>query len=207
MVIFEDESVVAAAKPAGQPSIPGRGDIAEPLNLELERTLGCKLWVVHRLDLDASGLIVFAKTAQAHKRLCAQFEGRSARKTYLAAVEGEVASGGVVDAPLRETGSGRTAVKPDGKPSRTRYSVRKAGRGAALLTVEPETGRRHQIRAHLYSIGHPILGDRLYGEKRPVGGAPRLMLHALALALEGLPPLVCPPPPDFDEVLRARELF
>jgi len=116
-----------------------------------------------------------------------------------------VKSGGRVETPLREFGSGRVGADPAGKPSLTEYSVRARGEGCTLLTVEPKTGRRHQIRVHLYSLGHPILGDPLYGSPRPVGGAPRLMLHALALGLAGLPPLICPPGPDFsDELARRR---
>ncbi len=205
MILYEDAEVVAAAKPAGRPSIPGRGDAAAgAFNEELERSLGRRLFVVHRLDRDASGLILFAKTEAAHARLCAEFEGRRAKKSYLALVEGEVAGPGEVDAPLKAFGSGRMGVGRPGKESLTRYAVRAKGRGCTLLDVEPQTGRRHQIRVHLYSIGHPILGDPLYGKQRPVGGAPRLMLHALGLALAGLPPLVCRPGPDFQAVLAGR---
>ena len=207
MILYENEEVLAAAKPAGQPSIPGRGAIGRPLQQELERKLRQKIFVVHRLDRDASGLIVFAKTAGAHKRLCAQFEDRKAKKVYLAAVLGKVEKGGSVDGPLREFGSGRSAVSAQGKPSLTKYLPKKWGPKATLLQVEPKTGRRHQIRAHLYSLGHPILGDRMYGQDRPVGGAPRLMLHALSLTLDGLPVMTCPPPPDFEEGLKRFELF
>jgi tRNA pseudouridine32 synthase / 23S rRNA pseudouridine746 synthase len=203
-IVFEDEQVLAADKPSGQPAIPGRGDIGEPLNLALERAGKGKLLVVHRLDRDASGVMVFAKTAAAHARLCAQFEARRAHKAYLALVDGVVERAGVVDRPLREFGSGRVGISAEGKPSLTRYDVRGAGRRCTLLSVAPESGRRHQIRAHLYSIGHPILGDRLYGEPRPVGGAARLMLHAWKLELEGLPPLECAPGEDFLSLLRER---
>jgi RluA family pseudouridine synthase len=202
-VLFEDEEALAVEKPAGRASIPGRGEIGEPVVTELERRLGRKLFVVHRLDRDASGLLLFAKTAAAHRRLSEAFEARLVRKTYLALVEGTVAADGVVDRPLRAFGSGRMGVAEGGKPSMTRYKVRAPGRGCTLLSVEPVTGRRHQIRVHLYSIGHAILGDRTYGKPRPVGGVPRLMLHALELAAPGLAALVCPPGPDFDAVLKS----
>lgn len=183
-VVFEDERLVAVDKPAGQPAIPGRGDIGEPLNKELERRLGARLWVVHRLDREASGLLVFAKDAATHKALCAEFESRRADKAYLAAVTGVLTGEGRCDAPLKEFGSGRTAPAKDGKPSLTRWAVERPLKGATLLRVTPLTGRRHQIRAHLCALGHPILGDPLYGPPpRPVGGAPRLMLHALSLSL------------------------
>jgi RluA family pseudouridine synthase len=205
-VLLETEEIVAVDKPAGRPTIPGRGDIGEPVSAELERRLGRKLFVVHRLDRDAGGVLVFAKTAPAHKRLSAAFEGREARKTYLALVLGRPGESGEIDLPLRQFGSGRwgAAAPGEGKPSLTRWRRLAEGEGCALLEARPLTGRRHQLRAHLYSIGHPILGDRLYGEDRPVGGAPRLMLHALTLSLPGCPPLSCPPPDDFRAVLASR---
>lgn len=205
-ILFEDEHVVAADKPAGRPTIPGRGDVGEALNAELERRLGKKLFVVHRLDLEASGVVVFAKDAETHRLLCAQFEGRGAKKVYLAAVAGAMTGEGTIDAPLKEFGSGRVAPAPDGKKSRTRWRVERAFRSAALLRVEPETGRKHQIRAHLCSIGHPILGDPKYGPPpRPIGGAPRLMLHALSLSVTaGVPyDFSAEPPQSFAAVLSS----
>ena len=205
-ILFEDDALVAVSKPAGQPTIPGRGEIGEALNQELERRLGAKLYVVHRLDREASGLVVFAKDAETHRLLCAEFESRRADKSYLAAVSGALAGEGVVALPLKEFGSGRVAPAPDGKPSRTRWRALRALRGATLLRVDPETGRRHQIRAHLCAIGHPILGDPRYGPApRPVGGAPRLMLHALTLRLEAgrTYELTAAPPPDFESALAA----
>lgn len=207
-ILFEDESVLAVDKPAGRPTIPGRGAIGEALNVELERRLGRRLFVVHRLDREASGLVVFAKDAQTHRELCAQFEERRAEKSYLAVVAGALAGEGVVSLPLKEFGSGRVAPAPGGKPSRTRWRAERALRGATLLLVKPETGRRHQIRAHLCALGHPILGDPSYGPApRPVGGAGRLMLHALALRLEAGErryDLTAAPGADFEAVLAAR---
>ncbi len=199
-VLFEDERLVAVDKPAGRPTIPGRGDVGEALNVELERRLGRKLFVVHRLDREASGVVVFAKDAAAHRLLCAQFEGRQAKKVYLAAVQGALSGEGLIDAPLKEFGSGRVAPARGGKPSRTRWRFERAVRGGTLLRVEPETGRKHQIRAHLASIGRPILGDPRYGPPpRPVGGARRLMLHALSLTLDAgrAYSFEAPPPADF----------
>ena len=204
-VVFEDEKIVAVSKPAGRPTIPGRGEIGEAVNLELEKRLGKKLWVVHRLDREASGLLVFAKDAETHKALCAQFEGRAAKKEYLAVVAGKLAGEGRVDARLKEFGSGRVAPAPDGKASLTLWRVERPLRGATLLSVEPRTGRKHQLRAHLASIGHPILGDPRYGPPpRPVGGETRLLLHARRLVLEGFPELVAEPDADFAKRLGAR---
>lgn len=205
-VVFEDERLVAAAKPSGQPTIPGRGAIGEALNRELERRRGRRLYVVHRLDREASGVVVFAKDAQTHRRLCALFERRAVEKVYLAAVAGAWSGSGETDAPLKEFGSGRVAPAPGGKAARTRWRVERTWADASLLRVTPETGRKHQIRAHLCALGHPVLGDVLYGPApRPVGGAPRLMLHALSLAFEAgrRYALAAPPPPDFAAVLDA----
>lgn len=204
-VVFEDERVLAVNKPAGQATIPGRGDIGEPLNKELERRLEAKLWVVHRLDREASGLIVFAKTAEAHAALCKEFESRQADKGYLAVAAGTLTGEGRADQALKEFGSGRVAPSKDGKHSLTRWRAERALRGATLLTVSPLTGRRHQIRAHLAALGHPLLGDPLYGPPpRPVGGAKRLMLHAHTLHLPafGLD-LKAEPGPDFESVLAS----
>lgn len=183
-VVYEDDALIAVSKPAGQIVIPGRGDLGEPLNVAAARHTGSKVFVVHRLDREASGLVLFAKDARTHQILCSLFEKRRVRKKYLALVEAQPPERGHVARPIREFGSGRMGIGEGGKPAFTRYKVRERLRGAALLEVDPVTGRRHQIRVHLYALGHPILGDPLYGAARPVGGAPRLMLHAWQLALK-----------------------
>jgi len=205
-ILFEDEHVLAACKPAGRPTIPGRGDVAEALNKELERRLGRKLFVVHRLDLESSGVVAFAKDAPTHKALCALFEGRGVKKVYLAAVSGALTGEGCVNLPLKEFGSGRVAPSPDGKKCATRWRVERTWKRATLLRVEPETGRKHQIRAHLCALGHPILGDPRYGPPpRPIGGTGRLMLHALSLSFEAgrAYEFAAEPPRDFAAVLAS----
>jgi RluA family pseudouridine synthase len=203
-ILFEDERLLAACKPAGRPTIPGRGDVGEALNQELERRLGRKLFVVHRLDMESSGVIVFAKDAATHRTLCELFEGRAVKKVYAAAVSGALTGEGVISLALKEFGSGRVAPAPDGKKAVTRWTVERAYKRATLLRVEPETGRKHQIRAHLCALGYPILGDPRYGPPpRPVGGAPRLMLHASSLAFEAGKPyeFAAELPRDFSSVL------
>lgn len=211
-LLHEDAHLLAADKAAGVPVIPGRGfPPEEALVNRLGRDLGFKPLVVHRLDRETSGVLVFAKTPEAHRALCAAFEGRNVKKTYLAAVEGDLSGNGKIQRPLREFGSGRTAVDPrKGKSALTLWRAVRRLTGATLLEVEPRTGRRHQIRAHLYALGHPVLGDPLYGKERPVGGAPRLMLHALEIALphpaSGEEVVFrAEMPPDFEEEIRKRE--
>ncbi|MBI5596545.1 MAG: RNA pseudouridine synthase [Elusimicrobia bacterium] len=166
------------------PVIPARGaEAGRPLSELVAEALGRRVWVVHRIDAATSGLVVFALSAPEHKRLSRAFEGRAVKKTYLAAVKGSARTGSC-DSPLREFGSGRVAPAPDGRPSRTSWRPLRPCDGGTLLEVTIETGRRHQIRAHLTAAGFPILGDPLYGPApRPVGGAPRLMLHAWKLEL------------------------
>jgi len=190
-VILKDEPhFIAVAKAAGVPVIPERGpNPAKPLVELLSEKLGIKLWVVHRLDRETSGVLVFAKDAETHKALSQAFEKHEAKKKYLVAVLGRVHKDGTIRQALKEFGSGRVGTDPKGKPSVTHYRALRANDQASLLEVEPETGRRHQIRAHLYAIGHPVLGDPKYGQERPVGGATRLMLHAVELIIplgEGL---------------------
>src|SRR5579871_6023576 len=178
-ILFENDDVIAVSKPAGQVVIPGRGDIpGSPLVTEVERYLGRKAFVVHRIDRGASGIVLFAKDPATHRHVSLQFEQRQVFKKYLVLVQGVVAMGDLIDQPLRAFGSGRMGIHPQGKESKTEYTVREVLQDATLLEVSPLTGRRHQIRVHLYSIGHPVMGDPLYGKERPVGGIPRLMLHA-----------------------------
>lgn len=204
-VLFENEDFLAADKPEGVVSVAqaGAGGLPELLRPHYAG----RLFPVHRLDRAASGVIVFAKNAAAHRRLNGQFDRREVRKTYLALVDGVPSSNrGQINAPLREFGSGRMGVDAKrGKPSSTEWKVAERLPGATLLRVSPLTGRRHQIRVHLYHIGHPILGDLRYGDKARQEGVPRLMLHALSLEfalLSGdLAAVEAPPPPSFEAVL------
>lgn len=184
-VLFENEDLLAVAKPEGIASIPER-DRTRPclLTLLASRTEE-RLYVVHRLDKEASGVIVFAKSAAAHRTLCTQFEGGEVEKAYLALTNGVVREDrGVIEKRVRQYGSGRMGVdERRGKPSRTEYLVLERLAAHTLLDARPVTGRRHQIRVHLYSIGHPIVGDRRYGDPA-AAAAPRLMLHARHVALQ-----------------------
>jgi tRNA pseudouridine32 synthase/23S rRNA pseudouridine746 synthase len=204
-VLFETDDYLAVDKPEGVVSIAeaGRGGLPELLT----GVYSGKLYQVHRLDRSTSGVIVFAKNAAAHRHLNGEFDRREVRKTYLAAVDGVITSNrGRIDAPLREFGSGRIGVDLlRGKASSTEWKIAERLDGATLLRVLPTTGRRHQIRAHLYHIGHPILGDLQYGDRIRQESFPRLMLHALSLEF-ALPPgerviIEAPPPLSFEKVV------
>ncbi len=201
-IIHEDDHLIVVNKPAGQLVIPGRGvDEGKPLVDQVSSHIRKKAYVVHRIDRETSGLVAFAKDAKTHRKLSMLWESREVQKTYLAWVLGQMdKKEGLLDYPLKAFGSGRTGVDAKGKPSQTRYRVVKTQEGTFLLEVEPLTGRRHQIRVHLYHAGYPVLGDPLYGQERPVGGAPRLMLHAwrLRIPFDGKElKLSCDPPTDF----------
>ncbi|HEY7526514.1 MAG TPA: RluA family pseudouridine synthase [Candidatus Limnocylindria bacterium] len=204
-VLFEDERLIAVAKPAGQAMAPGGGvEVGDTLQAAVAAHIGSKAFIVHRLDRETSGVVVFARTAESHRELSRQFEERQVTKRYLAVVHGHVgARRGAITQRLREFGSGRVGVDPQGREAVSRWQRRERLRDADLLEVEPLTGRRHQIRVHCYAIGHPILGDTRYGEPRPVGGAARLMLHAAELVLGDGLRLVADPPPDFVSIVDA----
>ena len=183
-ILYADELLVAIDKPAGLLSVPlaeRRGRSALALVRESRSQPGhpARVWPVHRLDREASGVLLFALTDEA--RAAVQESWPDVRKLYLAVVEGHPAPPeGVVDAPLFEDRdlNVRVGDGPDAKAARTRYRTLESGRGRALLEVELDTGRRQQIRAHLAHLGHPVVGDARRGTS-----ATRLGLHALRLAL------------------------
>jgi tRNA pseudouridine32 synthase / 23S rRNA pseudouridine746 synthase len=185
-ILFEDEDVVAVDKPEGLAVIPERRPEAESLLGLLEARRDEKLFVVHRIDKDTSGVVVLARNAQTHRFLNGQFETRQVEKTYLVLVHGSVEpETGTIDVPLRPFGSGRVGVDVQkGKPSVTDFGVVERFDSYTLIEAHPRTGRRHQIRVHLYHLGHPIVGDRLYGDKAVQSQFPRLMLHAQRITLQ-----------------------
>jgi RluA family pseudouridine synthase len=206
-VLFENADYLAVDKPEGVVSVAeaGKGGLPELL----KDVFPGKLYPVHRLDREASGVIVYAKNADAHRHLNSQFDRREVRKTYLAVTLGAIeANRGSIKAPIREFGSGRMGVDAKrGKPSSSEFKVAERLEGATLVRVNPATGRRHQIRVHLYHIGHPIAGDLKYGDRTLQGRYPRLMLHALEIEF-GLSSgervtVEAPVPPSFEAVLQS----
>lgn len=186
-VIHHDHEIAVVDKPAGLLSVPGKGeDLADCLIARLQRAFPDAL-LVHRLDLDTSGVMVFALTRHAQRSLSAQFEGRRTKKTYRARLWGHLApKEGLVDLPLIVDWPNRPRqhVNHDtGKPAQTRWRVLgHDADGTTRVRLFPVTGRSHQLRVHMLELGHPILGDGLYatGSARDY---PRLMLHAETLRL------------------------
>lgn len=206
-ILYDDHDILAVAKPEGLASIPTRDQGEESLLSRLSACVAARLYVVHRLDREASGVILFARNAAAHRHLNDQFSHGQVRKTYLALAHGHLEQeSGVIDRPLREFGSGRVAVDLErGRPCTTQYRRRELLAACTLVEVQPLTGRRHQIRVHFYSIGHPLVGDRRYGDPVVQRGFPRLMLHAHRLEFQ-LPSgaqvaLEAPTPESFTAVL------
>ena len=197
-LIFDGAGLVAADKPPGLAVVPAAGQHpGDCVRGRLERELGARLWVVHRLDRETSGVLLFARTPEIHRALCLAFEERRVRKTYVAFTLGVPSPReGRIETPLHPARRGkvRPALPGEGGAweAATRYIVRKRwerdGAAVAMVETHPETGRHHQIRAHLRSIGAPILFDRVYGLSAgaaPLAGAPaqRLALHASRLAV------------------------
>lgn len=183
-IIFEDESLIAVNKPEGIASISENDLNKETVHSILEQKLKQKIFIVHRLDKEVSGVILFAKNSRTHKYLNQQFSNRTIKKSYAALVHGIMKNDeGIIKRPIREFGSGRMGVdEKKGKASVTAYKVLKRFDNYTLIELKPTTGRRHQLRVHLYNIGHSIVGDVRYGEKDVQKEYPRLMLHAKSLS-------------------------
>ena len=182
-ILHDDHEVVVLDKPAGLLTVPGKGPHLADCLIERVRRVFPTVLLVHRLDRDTSGVILFALTPLAQRHLGWQFEGRATRKAYVARVWGEMAEAeGVVDLPLRVDWPNRPRqiVAADGKPAVTRWMRLKAGGGESRVRLHPETGRSHQLRVHMQALGHPILGDPFYAEG-PARDFPRLMLHSESL--------------------------
>jgi len=170
-IIFEDDNIIVVDKPAQLLVLSDRYNQSLPnLNRMLKDELG-EVFVVHRIDKETSGVIVFAKNAEAHAALNSQFENREVEKTYYAIVVGSpLENHGTIDAPIMESQRHPGIMKLDekrGKPAATNYKVIENFDGYALVELIPATGRMHQIRIHLASIGLPIICDRIYGDGKP----------------------------------------
>ncbi|WP_420568782.1 RluA family pseudouridine synthase [Thalassovita sp.] len=197
-ILHEDHQIIAVNKPSGLLSVPGRGEHLADCLLTRVQAAFPEALLVHRLDRDTSGVMVFAMTPHAQRSLSMQFEKRTTRKTYVARVWGRLEpKSGTVDLPLIVDWPNRPRQMVDhenGKPAVTDWRVMKYGEGETRVRLFPKTGRSHQLRVHMLALGHVILGDPLYA----TGAAaefPRLMLHSEELRINH---------PDSGEGMRFR---
>jgi len=187
--LFEDDYLLAFCKPTGLLSVPGRGpDKSDCMSTRVQYIFpGSR--IVHRLDMETSGLMLFARNIESQRLVSKLFEAREIKKTYVALVTGRPKpENGIIDAPLIADWPNRPRQKIDllhGKPSQTRYRLLRylESRNVSRLELNPVTGRSHQLRVHLHFLGHPILGDNLYSLPGSPGNSDRLMLHATRLEL------------------------
>lgn len=222
LVLREDEHILALNKPPGLSSQGGRGQhrTLDDYLAAFAKSSGRRPQLVHRLDRDTSGVILAARSQPAASFLGKALMARRFRKTYLAVVAGPLdRADGEIDVPLRREEQGREAWSrpaapdhPGAQPALTRYRTLAANTQAALLELEPVTGRMHQLRVHLAHLGRPILGDPRYGGALTLAGAPvpRLMLHAARLRFPhpdgGFPAVGAPLPRDIETILSVAGL-
>ena len=192
--IHEDEHLLVLEKPSGLLSVPGRGPDKQDCLSKRVQDLYPEALIVHRLDRDTSGLLLMARGIEAQRRLSKLFETRHIHKRYLAVVAGhpartqattqaEADGWRTIDGPILLDWERRPLhiIHPDGKASRSRWRVLQNSNSTSQIELEPVTGRTHQLRVHLQSIGHPMLGDSLYAPPEVQALSPRLLLHAHSL--------------------------
>ncbi|MCG3268593.1 pseudouridine synthase [Yoonia sp. I 8.24] len=181
VILHDDHEVVLVDKPSGLLSVPGKGEhLADCLMARVKAVFPTAL-LIHRLDRDTSGVMIFALTPHAQRHLGLQFEKRQTKKTYVARVWGEMTEkAGTVDLPLIVDWPNRPLQMVDhenGRQAVTDWRVQRKGNGETRVRLMPKTGRSHQLRVHMLALGHPILGDPFYAEG-PARDYPRLMLHS-----------------------------
>ena len=185
-ILHEDHEIVVVNKPSGLLSVPGRGEHLADCLISRVQAVFPQALLVHRLDRDTSGVMVFGLTPHAQRSLSMQFEKRTTKKSYIARVDGRIAEKtGTVDLPLIVDWPNRPRQMVDhenGKPAITDWRVLKLKENETRVRLTPKTGRSHQLRVHMLALGHVILGDPLYAE----GAArdfERLMLHSEELRI------------------------
>lgn len=184
VILLDDHQLLFVDKPPGLLSVPGKGEHLADCLLRRVQAVFPQALLVHRLDRDTSGVMVFALTHHAQRHLGLQFEKRQTRKVYVARVWGEMQEGeGIVDLPIAADWPNRPLQKIDhetGRSAVTEWKVIRRKPQETRVRLMPQTGRSHQLRVHMKALGHPILGDPFYATG-PARDAERLMLHAYSL--------------------------
>jgi RluA family pseudouridine synthase len=213
-ILHQDDHIIVIDKPAGLSVLPEGWDPDAPYLRQMLEDEYNQIWVVHRLDKITSGVMVFARTAEAHRELNRQFERHEVEKVYQAIVEGIPPWEEHTARHMLQTNVGRkhrtVVVHKQGKHSETHFKVLKRGQDKALIEARPKTGRTHQVRVHLSALGFPLLDDILYGASK-TGLIDRPALHAYSLGFTH--PIsgerfnfIANPPDDFLEVLNRLEV-
>ncbi|HHT00465.1 MAG TPA: RluA family pseudouridine synthase [Thiomicrospira sp.] len=185
-ILYADEHLIVANKPSGLLSVPGRGPDKQECLLSHLLVNYPDAKIVHRLDMDTSGLMVVARSTEVHRHLSRQFQERQTKKTYHAVCAGQLAvESGYTNLPMRCDWERRPLQMVDfkqGKGAQTHWKRIKQSSSSFLVELTPITGRSHQLRLHMKSLGHPILGDNLYADPESLKQSKRLMLHATSLS-------------------------
>jgi len=189
-ILFQDEYLLVLNKPSGLLSVPGRGDDKQDCLISRVQAEYSNALIVHRLDMSTSGLMILARGKELERSLSILFQQRKVDKKYIAVVDGKVSpTVGEVDLPLITDWPNRPKQKVDfetGKASQTQYSALSYDNknNTTRLELSPLTGRTHQLRVHMQSIKHAILGDELYASKDVIKKSTRLLLHACYLSFQ-----------------------
>ena len=186
-ILHVDAVLLVVNKPSGLLSVPGRAEAHRDCLITRLQVVHPEALLIHRLDMDTSGLMIFARSKPAQRHISKQFEDRQVSKTYIARVSGHPPeNSGIVDLPLIADWPNRPLQMVDharGKQAITRWRVLSRDDNSSLMELTPETGRSHQLRVHMKALGHPIIGDRFYAPQDIAKLSPRLLLHAEKIAL------------------------
>ena len=186
-ILYHDRNIIVVNKPSGLLSVPGKGELLKDCLISRLQKVFPDALLVHRLDLETSGVMLFALTPYAQRHLGLQFEKRQVKKTYIANVWGNVENKtGEIEAPIIVDWPNRPRQKicwETGKSAFTKWRVLRKNKQSTRLRLMPTTGRSHQLRVHMLSIGHVILGDKLYAKGEALEASDRLQLHAESITI------------------------
>jgi len=207
-ILYEDQHLLAVLKPAGVLVVPSQAVASETLLERAKAHVGERVWALHRLDRDTSGIVVFGKTPLACKAFHRQFEARTMMKTYEAIVQGKISQPrGAITLSIGKKRWGKAGIQRGGQQARTEYQVREYCGPVTWVTLYPRTGRIHQIRVHLAAIGHPLAYDPIYHKNSPWKWLKQVPLFACSMTFDHpatgrRQTITAPLPQAFEEALR-----